>query len=136
MEPFFISASVYDQSVILHCSLPAGQRTSATAFCSPVLHQERARQAHSELRDLQCLIMASGLLSSLPQPVKEYAPVSMNSSPESTTTTLVSQTHFEPPPYGSAERRKFVPRKPRDFGDGGVSPLHRTSCHHSSMYWH
>ncbi|CAL5230031.1 g13476 [Coccomyxa viridis] len=66
--------------------------------------------------------MASGLLSSLPQPVKEYAPVSLTSSPESTTTTLVSQTHFEPPPYGSAERRKFVPRKPRDFGDGGAFP--------------
>ena len=72
--------------------------------------------------------MASGLLSSLPQPVKEYAPASLTSSPESTTTTLVSQTHFEPPPYGSAERRKFVPRKPKDFGDGGGS-THRLSTH-------
>ncbi len=61
--------------------------------------------------------------------------MSMNSSPESTTTTLVSQTHFEPPPYGSAERRKFVPRKPRDFGDGGGFSSHTPSCRpSSSMY--
>ena len=63
--------------------------------------------------------MASGLLHSLPQPVREYPPISGTSSPDSTTTTLVAQTHFEPPPYGSLERRKFVPRKSRDFGDGG-----------------
>ena len=63
--------------------------------------------------------MASSLLHSLPQPVREYAPISGTSSPDSTTTTLVAQTHFEPPPYGSLERRKFVPRKSRDFGDGG-----------------
>ena len=72
--------------------------------------------------------MASGLLHSLPQPVREYAPISGTSSPDSTTTTLVAQTHFEPPPYGSVERRKFVPRKSRDFGDGGEGCLEILPC--------
>ena len=78
--------------------------------------------------------MASGLLSSLPQPVREYAPASATSSPESTTTTLVSGTHFEPPPYGSAERRKFVPRKPKDFGDGGELFLQSSTTMSSALY--
>ncbi len=56
------------------------------------------------------------LLSSLPQPTREYAlPVAKAPS-----AVLPARISKEPPPYGSAERRQYVPRKQEDFGDGGA----------------
>ena len=59
------------------------------------------------------------LLSQLPRPVRDYGPSGSPPSTDSTITTLAARTEFEPPPYGSAERKTFVPRKVKDFGDGG-----------------
>ncbi len=60
------------------------------------------------------------LLSQLPKPVRDYGgPSTSPTSTDSTITTLAARTEFEPPPYGSMERKKFVPRRAKDFGDGG-----------------
>jgi hypothetical protein len=56
------------------------------------------------------------LLSSLPQPQREYAPPAA-AAPAAALPARISK---EPPPYGSAERRTYVPRKQEDFGDGGA----------------
>ena len=59
------------------------------------------------------------MLASLPAPTREYAPPQ---APVSTSTAIVSQTRKEPPPYGSQERARYVPRRQEDFGDGGAFP--------------
>ena len=64
--------------------------------------------------------MASMLLSQLPKPVKEYEAPSSPTSTDSSLTTLTGRTAKQPPPYGSLDRKRYVPRKAEDFGDGGV----------------
>lgn len=59
------------------------------------------------------------MLASLPAPTREYAPPQ---APVSASTAIVSQTRKEPPPYGSQERARYVPRRQEDFGDGGAFP--------------
>ncbi|DBA77030.1 hypothetical protein WJX77_001964 [Trebouxia sp. C0004] len=59
------------------------------------------------------------MLASLPAPTREYA---APQAPVSASTALVSQTRKEPPPYGSQERARYVPRRQEDFGDGGAFP--------------
>ena len=57
------------------------------------------------------------MLANLPAPTREFAPPQ---APVSASTALVSQTRKEPPPYGSQERARYVPRRQEDFGDGGA----------------
>lgn len=59
------------------------------------------------------------MLASLPAPTRDYAPPQ---APVSASTAIVSQTRKEPPPYGSQERARYVPRRQEDFGDGGAFP--------------
>lgn len=59
------------------------------------------------------------MLASLPAPTREYA---APQAPVSASTALISQTRKEPPPYGSQERARYVPRRQEDFGDGGAFP--------------
>ena len=59
------------------------------------------------------------MLAHLPAPTREYVP-----PPEAlpTSTALASRISKEPPPYGSVERQRYIPRRPEDFGDGGAFP--------------
>ena len=69
------------------------------------------------------------LLSHLPAPVREHvAPV----APErvSAAPTLTK----EPPPYGTPERRAYLPRRNDDFGGGGAFP--EASLRYSSAHPH
>ncbi|KAK9811770.1 hypothetical protein WJX72_009762 [[Myrmecia] bisecta] len=60
------------------------------------------------------------ILSQLPAPTRDYTrPVAQE--PVSTAITAPRLSR-EPPPYGSAERVKYVPRKQEDFGGGGAFP--------------
>lgn len=56
------------------------------------------------------------LLSRLPQPTREYAAP----PPKAASAALPASITKEPPPYGTAERRQYAPRKQEDFGDGGA----------------
>ena len=70
--------------------------------------------------------MASMLLSHLPKPLKDYDAPSSPASTDSSVTTLTGRTAKQPPPYGSLDRKRYVPRKAEDFGDGGAPPLHHS----------
>lgn len=58
------------------------------------------------------------LLSSLPAPTREHARPEQPEQPASRVLN-VGTAAKEPPPYGSAERRQYRPRRQEDFGDGG-----------------
>ena len=59
------------------------------------------------------------MLASLPAPTREYvAP----QAPVAASTALVGITRKEPPPYGSTERARYIPRRQEDYGDGGAFP--------------
>ena len=59
------------------------------------------------------------ILSHLPAPRHEHArPVPVD--PPVSRALNVGKAVKEPPPYGSAERKGYVPRKQDDFGDGGM----------------
>lgn len=63
---------------------------------------------------------AAGLLGSLPAPKREHvAPPPKQSAALS---SVQPRVVTEPPPYGSRERRAYIPRRPSDFGDGGAFP--------------
>mmetsp|Transcript_14857 Transcript_14857/g.44890 ORF Transcript_14857/g.44890 Transcript_14857/m.44890 type:complete len:605 (+) Transcript_14857:242-2056(+) len=63
---------------------------------------------------------AAGLLGSLPAPKREHiAPPPKQSVALS---AVQPRVVTEPPPYGSRERRAYIPRRPSDFGDGGAFP--------------
>ena len=59
------------------------------------------------------------MLAHLPAPTREYVPPA-EALP--TSTALASRISKEPPPYGSVERQRYIPRRPEDFGDGGAFP--------------
>ena len=60
------------------------------------------------------------ILSQLPAPTKEHTrPPSDKPTNSSRALSNVGTALKEPPPYGSAERREYRPRKDEDFGDGG-----------------
>lgn len=61
------------------------------------------------------------ILSQLPAPTKEHAakPTPIRSGKVDTRVMNVGTATKEPPPYGSAERSAYRPRKQEDFGDGG-----------------
>lgn len=58
-----------------------------------------------------------GLLANLPAPVQHHVPV-VASERASYTPQLSKQA----PPYGSKERKNYVPRRLDDFADGGAFP--------------
>jgi len=62
-----------------------------------------------------------GLLSSLPAPQRVPAPTDDGPGPSGSAgrSGAPAPRAAEPPPYGSAARRTFVPRCLDDFGDGG-----------------
>lgn len=63
---------------------------------------------------------AEMILSQLPAPTREHTRVTPE-KPQSTSRALanVGTTIKEPPPYGTADRREYRPRRQEDFGDGG-----------------
>ena len=63
------------------------------------------------------------LLTSLPQPMREYAAP----APRAVSAALPASITKEPPPYGTAERRHYAPRKQEDFGDGGAHGWRRSA---------
>lgn len=85
------------------------------------------------------------ILSQLPPPTNKHA-ISTPEKPVASSRALtnVGTALKEPPPYGTAERREYRPRRQEDFGDGGelckVRNLQpwlgqlRASCYLRSQY--
>lgn len=63
---------------------------------------------------------ATGLLRSLPAPTNEHPVAQVQQTP--IPTPSIGKVVAEAPPYGSRERRAYIPRRPSDFGDGGAFP--------------
>lgn len=61
------------------------------------------------------------LLSQLPAPTRDYARPQVE-APAAAASENAPRRTKEPPPYGSKERRGYVPRKLEDYGDGGGVP--------------
>ena len=59
------------------------------------------------------------LLAQLPGPTRDYP---RPASPPPSAEVLTARAARAPPPYGTADRKRFRPRKPEDFGDGGAFP--------------
>ena len=76
--------------------------------------------------------MGTLLLSQLPKLVREYDAPSSPVSTESSITTMSGRTAKQAPPYGSLDRKRYVPRRAEDFGDGGESS---TQCTCRSPSW-
>ena len=78
--------------------------------------------ASDELRDFRSAKM---ILSQLPTPTREHTRVTPEKpAPSSRALSNVGTAVKEPPPYGTAERREYKPRRQEDFGDGGQDPAH------------
>lgn len=71
---------------------------------------------------------AVGLLSSLPAPKREFAAPEPAAPSQPAPSSGGPRITTEAPPYGSAERRHYIPRRPSDFGDGGAFPEVWATC--------
>ena len=67
---------------------------------------------------------AHGLLANLPAPVQQHVPVVAPERPHSSTPTVSKHA----PPYGTQERRNYIPRRLEDYADGGAFPEVRSAC--------
>jgi hypothetical protein len=65
---------------------------------------------------------AVGLLNTLPAPKREYAAPEPAPAPQPAPGPSGPRITREAPPYGTAERNHYIPRRPSDFGDGGAFP--------------
>ena len=62
------------------------------------------------------------ILSQLPVPTREHTrpPPEPKQGVTASKSLAIGTIHKEPPPYGTAERREYRPRRQEDFGDGGA----------------
>jgi SNW domain-containing protein 1 len=65
---------------------------------------------------------AVGLMNTLPAPKREYAAPEPAPAPQPAPGPSGPCITREAPPYGTAERNHYIPRRPSDFGDGGAFP--------------
>jgi hypothetical protein len=65
----------------------------------------------------------TSLLETLPAPLRAPSQQGPTGGLHPASTAFVApKATKEPPPYGSAERLRYVPRRPEDYGDGGAFP--------------